>query len=297
MMHRLFPDLGFVLGESPVWDDRSARLYCVDIEARRLYRLDPAGPQVESFDWPEKISCIGLTDPGPELLVAGVSGLWRFHPETGVRELWAAFPDLPTGQRPNDGKVGPDGAFWVGTMEDRNDRGPAGRLYRFDPDGGVQIMAEGLTTPNGLDWSPDGRQMYRAETRALEILQHDFDPATGTVSEPRPFVRLTPEQGKPDGAAVAADGSYWVCGIYAGRVWGFHPDGRPAGSLPVDAAMVTMPCFGGAALDQLYVTSLAQDGQASAGLFGGAAVVTGQPDHPATPLQGRPAWRFSLPPR
>jgi hypothetical protein len=40
--------------------------------------------------------------------------------------------------------------------------------------------------------------------------------------------------------------------------------------------MVTMPCFGGPALDRLYVTSLAQDGQASAGLFCG--VLHANPD-------------------
>ena len=282
-MTRILPKLQLRLGESPVWDDRENRLFWVDIDACRLFRLDPETEVFEQFDWPEKISCIGLTETGHDLLVAGVSGLWRFDPHTGDKHLWCAFPDLPAGQRPNDGKVGPDGAFWVGTMEDRSDRAANGCLYRFAPDGTVQIMAKGLTTPNGLEWSPDGQRMYRAETRALEIVQYDFNPATGQMSNERSFATLRPEQGKPDGAAVSADGTYWVCGIYAGTIWAFDPDGSPAGAIEVDAEMVTMPCFGGPDLDQLFVTSLSSEGAPDAGLLRMPA-----------PCRGLPTRRFPL---
>lgn len=280
-MTRILPGIGLALGEGPVWDERTRRLWFVDIAAGRLFRADPESGLHESWDWGEKISCLALTESGEAVMVAGVSGIWRFRPESGGKELWRPFPDLAPGMRPNDGKAGPDGAFWVGTMEDRDDRGPAGKLYRFAPDGGVEVMAEGLVTPNGLDWSPDGTRMYLAETRALEVVQFDFDAKTGQIGNRRPFVTLAPDQGKPDGAAVDAAGIYWVCGIYAGKVWGFDPDGAPAGSVAVGAEMVTMPCFGGPALDRLYVTSLSRAGKTDAGLHALPA-----------PAPGRPAWRF-----
>lgn len=280
-MTRLLPAIGLTLGESPLWDDRAGWLYWVDITAGRLHALDPGSDAHETWDWDEKISALALAAEGTALMVAGVSGLWRFDPGTGERTLHAAFPDLGPGMRPNDGKAGPDGAFWVGTMEDRDDRGPAGKLYRFAPDGCVEVKAEGLVTPNGIDWSPDGARMYLAETRALTVAQFDFDAATGTLSRRRPFVTLQEGQGKPDGAAVDAKGVYWVCGIYSGTVWGFDAAGRPAGSVPVGAEMVTMPCFGGPGLDRLFVTSLSRAGRPEAGLY---ALDPG--------ITGRPAWRF-----
>lgn len=255
---RLVPDLEMLLGESPLWDDRTARLYWVDINAGRLWASDADGGQPADWDFGEKISALGLWGAGALLAVAGVSGLWRFDPATGEKGLLAAFPDLPGDQRPNDGKVGPDGAFWVGTMQDRDDRGPAGKLYRFSADGTVQVMADGLTTPNGIGWSPDGAWMYLAETRDRLIRRFPFDPETGSLGAAEIFATLTNAEGKPDGALVAADGSYWVAGIYAGMLIGFAPDGSRIGRIEVGAEMVTMPCFGGPLLDQLFATSLAR---------------------------------------
>lgn len=255
---RLVPDLEMSLGESPLWDDRAARLYWVDINAGWLWSSDAEGGALAQWDFGEKISALGLWGAGALLAVAGVSGLWRFDPATGEKALFAAFPDLPENQRPNDGKVGPDGAFWVGTMQDRDDRGPAGKLYRFRADGDVTIALEGLTTPNGIGWSPDGASMYLAETRARTIRRFAFDPTTGSLGAGAVFATLTDDEGKPDGALVAADGSYWVAGIYAGQLIGFAPDGSRIGRIEVGAEMVTMPCLGGVGLDQLYATSLAR---------------------------------------
>ncbi|HHS93760.1 MAG TPA: hypothetical protein ENK63_00240, partial [Rhodobacterales bacterium] len=124
---RLVPELEMSLGESPLWDDRVARLYWVDINAGHLWASDAEGGALAQWHFGEKISALGLWGAGALLTVAGVSVLWRFDPATGEKALFAAFPDLPDDQRPNDGKVGPDGAFWVGTMQDRDDRGPAGK--------------------------------------------------------------------------------------------------------------------------------------------------------------------------
>lgn len=277
---RLLPDLEMSLGESPLWDDRCARLYWVDIDAGHLYACDGDGARTERWAFGEKISALGLVGEGALLLVAGVTGLWRFDPASGDKTLHAAFPDLPEIQRPNDGKVGPDGAFWVGTMEDRADRGPAGHLYRFGPDGTVETLFGGLTTPNGIGWSPDRAWMYLAETRTRTIRRFAFDPATGNLGPGEVFATLTEDEGKPDGALVAADGSYWVAGITAGKLVGFGPDGARAGAVELGPEMVTMPCLGGAGFDRLFVTSLAR-GDVPGGIWTAP-----------TDLVGRAAYRF-----
>ncbi|MEX1122716.1 MAG: SMP-30/gluconolactonase/LRE family protein [Balneolales bacterium] len=254
-MKTILPYLSCALAESPIWDDRQQILYWVDITLGILHAFTPDTSQHKSWHFREKISCIGLSE-GEEILVAGKSGIWRFNPQDGQRMLWAKFPPHSQLMRPNEGKIGPDGAFWVSTMEDQEKRGPNGKLYRFAIDGSAKCMINGLVTPNGLDWSPDGSNMYIAETRALYVTRWSFDIHTGSLHNPQPFLMLRENQGKPDGACVDREGNYWLCGIYSGSVQVYSPKGNLLKRIEVGTNMVTMPCFGGRELDTLFVTSL-----------------------------------------
>lgn len=282
-MKSILPSLRCDLAESPIWDDRSQSLFWVDITLGRLHSFSPPTDVHRCWDFHEKISCIGLTE-GHDLLIAGVSGIWRFTPRDGQKSLWAHFPPQPVGMRPNDGKVGPDGAFWVGTMQDQQDRGPSGKLLRFTSDGQVECMLNGLVTPNGLAWSPNGCTLYLAETRAMSVTRWAFDPSTGRMYDPTLFLTLNESQGKPDGACIDAEGNYWICGIYSGHVYAYTPEGSLKHRVPVGTSMVTMPCFGGSELDTLYVTSLTETngspGTVSSGRIAGTC--------------GRLAWRMML---
>jgi sugar lactone lactonase YvrE len=95
--------------------------------------------------------------------------------------------------------------------------------------------------------------MYHSDTRPGFVEAWDFDPATGRISGHRVLATLTDEQGRPDGAATAADGSYWVAGPSAGRINRLAPDGKLLDSLDFPVPGPTMPCF---ADGHLYVTSL-----------------------------------------
>ena len=72
------------------------------------------------------------------------------------------------------------------------------------------------------------------------------------------FVRLEPtetDRGRPDGAAVDAEGCYWTALFEGGRIQRYAPDGRLLAEYPVPARCPTMVCFGGPDLKTLYVTS------------------------------------------
>lgn len=276
---RLLPDITFGLGEGPVWDDRAGILYWVDIKAPALHALDPVTNAHRSWDWPEVISCCGLAESG-EVIVAGRTGLWVFDPASGARVLAYPIPAMGPEMRTNDGKVGPDGAFWVSTMHDVSDRGPVGVVLRIAPDGTITTMLDGLTTANGMEWGRDGRSFYLADTRALWIDCWDYDPATLGLSNRRRFVTFAGDEGKPDGGAIDSAGVYWGAGIYAGQIHSFSADGKRLQSVTIPAKMVTMPCFGGADMKTVFVTSLspgAQGVQADGGLFSFAVDVAGPP--------------------
>ncbi|MEP7057373.1 MAG: SMP-30/gluconolactonase/LRE family protein, partial [Caldimonas sp.] len=72
----------------------------------------------------------------------------------------------------------------------------------------------------------------------------------------RVFVEMNEYPGRPDGAAVDADGCYWTCATDAGALLRFTPQGSLDRALRVPVAKPTMCAFGGTDLGDLYVTSL-----------------------------------------
>ena len=132
-----------------------------------------------------------------------------FDPSNGRMAELTPPVDEPATNRFNDGKVGPDGAFWVGSMDMNTPRAPTGHLYRVTGDGRIERKASGFHVSNGLAWSPDGRTMYHADSATGAVDAWSFDAASGAIAERRRFAPLSPEQGRPDGAACDADGCYW----------------------------------------------------------------------------------------
>jgi sugar lactone lactonase YvrE len=76
--------------------------------------------------------------------------------------------------------------------------------------------------------------------------------------------------GRPDGAAVDAEGGYWTCANDAAMLHRFTADGRLERSVRVPVAKPSMCAFGGPALDHLFITSIAP-AQPAAGFDAGLA--------------------------
>ena len=283
---RLAWDARCRIAESPVWDAARRLVWFVDIAAGRILAFHADTGERRSWTpedegRPAIAASLGLCRSG-RLVVALQRRVAVFDPETGqLAPLTAAF-DEPDANRLNDGKVGPDGCFWVGSLDATAPHEPRGALYRVRPDGGVERRVEGVRVSNGLAWSPDGRTMYHSHSRGLFVDAYDFDPATGALSRGRRFANLSEAEGRPDGAACDAEGHYWSAGVSAGCLNRFSPEGRLVVKIPFAVPAPTMPCFGDG---DLWVTSL-REGQDEAilarypalgGLFRLRAPVPGVP--------------------
>lgn len=248
-------DLETGIGEGPVWDDARGILWFVDIPAAALYAFTPSSGGLARHNMPDQVTSIGLTTD-ERLILALRTAVHYFTPATGKLELLAT-PDVGAPvNRLNDGKVGPDGCFWVGSMHVERPAQPTGTLFRITPDGECTIHSRGLRVSNGLAWSPDHRTMYHSDSRGPYIKAYDFDPATGATDRERIFATPDEATGLPDGAAVDLDGNYWSAGVSAGCLNVFAPDGSLLRRVPVPMAAPTMPCFGGADMQTLFVTGL-----------------------------------------
>jgi L-arabinonolactonase len=245
-------EAGNLLGESPVYDERSEALWWVDIHGRSLHRWR-AGHGHGAWPLAEQVGCIGLCD-GEGLVCGTRTGFAWLDPATGTRRPLAQPLERATDLRFNDGRVDPHGRFWSGTVHERRHVGGAA-LYRLEGDGRAQRMLDGVTVSNGIAFSPDRRTMYFADSHVREMYAIDFDAATGTLGEKRLFARFAPEWGLPDGATVDSEGCIWIAGIEGGRVLRFTPDGRLEREIRLPVSQPTSCEFGGAGLATLFVTS------------------------------------------
>jgi sugar lactone lactonase YvrE len=270
------------LGESPVWDAERGCLWFVDIAAPALHRLEVASGKLDAWPMPEPVGSLGLCRSG-RLLIALRHSLHFFDPRDGRRERFVVFADEPQHNRLNDGKVAPDGAFWVGSMDaDTAQRRPTGVLYRIDSSGKVERKGVGLKVSNGLAWSADGATMYHSDSSLRWIRRYRHD--KGALSEEKTIATPDEKAGRPDGAATDVAGGYWSAGVSAGCLNRWSREGELLERVALPVPNPTMPCFAGDDLKTVYVTSLTRTPHDNAGAMVRLRL----------PVAGVPVARFPL---
>ncbi len=260
------------LGESPFWHPDELALYWVDIPGRQVRRANIFMGTVESWAMPSEPGCIAPA-AGGGLVLALRDGMYRAAQWGGELQLLARFDHDTATTRFNDGKADPAGRFWAGTMYEPRDKALA-QLWSLDLRSGkpvVERKAVDATIANGLAWSPDEKTVYWTDTLQHTIRAWDWDKAGNAMARERVFASFrrkpdgwqyglpgcTPDTygGRPDGAAVDAQGNYWVAMFEGGRVLKLSPAGEQLAEYRLPAQCPTMPCFGGVDLKTLYVTT------------------------------------------
>jgi sugar lactone lactonase YvrE len=249
------------VGESPVWSVAEQALYWVDIEGQRIHRLDWASREQSTWDLPERVGCIALSNRST-VIAAMETGIFEVTLLTARQvqlQCLAKVEHPQPGMRFNDGRCDAKGRFWIGTMvRDMSLASPAGRIYCLDGQGLHATPLKGYITPNGMAFSPDGKEAYLSDSHPSiqKIWRHSFNAATGVWGPAQTWVDMQDLPGRPDGAAVDAEGCYWICANDAGLVHRFSHTGKLLQSLDLPVSKPAMCAFGGPDLDHLFVTSI-----------------------------------------
>ncbi len=272
------------LGEGALWHPVRGQLFWFDILARKLLSQGPEGPQDWTFD--RMVSAAGWVSRD-EMLIASETALLRFHLTTGacvpVADLEADTP----GTRSNDGRADPMGGFWIGTMGKIPDAAPgAGAIYRWYR-GTLRRLFGGLTIPNAISFSPDGRVGHFTDTVTGQVMRVALDAEGWPRGQPEVFLDLRDEGLTPDGAVIDRDGVMWLAQWGAARVAAYGPDGRFLRAVGFDAPHTSCPAFGGAEGTTLFCTTALQGMDAAARArhphagktFALADVARGQTEH------------------
>lgn len=261
------------LGESVLWHPVERVLYWCDIPARRLHRHDVQRGHHRHWALPSEPGCI-VPRRGGGVVLALRHGVFGTAPDVGQNPsndlALTHVADAPfdgATMRFNDGRADAMGRLWLGTIHEPRDAAVAA-VWCLDvhASGGPQWhrKVDGMTVCNGVAFSPDDRTLYVADTTTHRIDAHDFDVATATVGPARPFARfalrvagasLDDYAGRPDGAAMDAEGCLWVAMFEGSQIVRLAPDGRVLARLPLPVRCATMPCFGGPDGRTLFVTT------------------------------------------
>jgi D-xylonolactonase len=243
------------LGEGAVWVERDRALWFVDIKKRKIHRFDPANGSKRSWDSPGEVGFVFPAQGGG--FVAGLEhGLYKFDERSGAFDLLVEVEQDKPHNRLNDGVVDPHGRLWFGTM-DNKEKTKSGAFYCF-ADGEVRTTPlTGITITNGPAVSPDGKLLYLVDTLKGTIEQADVGD-DGRLGDPRPFVRIDPTDGHPDGPTVDSEGCLWIA-LYAGwEARRYSPMGDLIQTVRFPVANITKLALGGADLQTAFATTARQ---------------------------------------
>lgn len=233
-----------VLGEGPIWCAEKKCLYYVDIDGKKLHQVSWDNKELTSTELPQKTGCVSLTNDG-KLLYAMEDGIYNhnfvlLHKKQKI-----------SGIRFNDGKVGPDGCFYAGTI--KKDGG--GKLYRLK-NGVLETVLDDVRISNGIDWSIDEKTMYYCDTATHKIVAFDAE----TLKLKETVIEIPEAMGNPDGMCIDTDDCLWIALWGGGAVIRVDArNGEILKKIELPASKISCPCFAGENLDELVVTSASDD--------------------------------------
>lgn len=247
------------LGEGPIWDAGTQRLFWIDSLGGTIHRLDPVSGDRQDYAVPAPIGSMTLCRSGGAILSLQ-DGFHRYDFDTGEATPFALLGLGHPNVRLNDGKTDRQGRFLAGTMHlhRAEDEPVVGGLFRLDPDGTAKLLVDDIATSNGPCFSPDGRILYFADSTRQTIWAFDYDPATGVPSNRRVFADLRALGTAPDGATVDAEGHVWSALIRTGIIARFDTAGRIVARIDFPVRYPTSVAFGGVDMSVLYVTSISR---------------------------------------
>jgi len=258
------------VGECPSWHAGERRLYWVDVRRQQLLRLDTHASEISRWELPEVVGALALL-PSGQVWLGLRHRLVELDLESGrIEDVCDVESDRPS-NRLNDGKVSPTGRWFVfGSMDDRPEKMPTGALYCVSANGHVARLYDGLVVSNGIAWSPDASVLYFSDSTRGLLMHAPWNEERGEMGVARVLAHLDEGQGRPDGAAVDAQGNYWSAGVSAACLNQLDAHGTLLRKLQLPCRAPTMAAFAGDGSRTVFVTSLVRSTWREIGPWDGA---------------------------
>ncbi|MGM8887275.1 MULTISPECIES: SMP-30/gluconolactonase/LRE family protein [unclassified Psychrobacter] len=213
---------GFHYLEGPRWYKNA--LWFVDFYTQGVYRVNDQGVAEKIVHIEQQPSGLGWLPDGRMLVVSMKDRKVLRLEDNGELVVHADIWEH-CGGHANDMVVAPNGNAYVGNfgfdLMGGADHEHAG-LVLVRPDGSSQVVAKGLSFPNGMVISADEKTLIVNELFGNKISQFDIN-KDGTLGEKRDFasfgelgdepnlgVRIGNAEILPDGLALDSEGAVWI---------------------------------------------------------------------------------------
>jgi D-xylonolactonase len=240
-----------VTGENPYFNPDDQRVYWLDIDTGRIFRIDHRTLEHECFYEGPVVGGFTLQADGA-LLLFEVDRIARLDRD-GQRQVLAEGIDADMA-RFNDVIADPEGRVFAGTIGKTS---TSGGLYRVELDGRVTCLFKETGIANGMAFTGDARHFYWTCSTTRRIFRFPYDRATGTLGERELFHQATEPNDSPDGLTLDEHDRVWSARWGGYCVLRLGVDGEVVERVALPVERVSSVAFGGPDLDLLYVTTAA----------------------------------------
>lgn len=231
--------------EGPCFDSEG-NLYVTDIPHGRIFHIDGACEWtciLENDGWPNGLAA----HPDGSLWIADYRyGIRRFDPAGSHVETVLGHRNSESFRGVNDLVFDASGRLYFTDQGQTGMHDPTGRVYRFQPDGRLDMLLSNGPSPNGLAVSPDMKVLYVALTRANQVWRAPIQP-DGSISKMGVLQTFFGPTG-PDGLAIDRFGRLLVAHPSLGGVFVLNARGEVTHHLrsPLPDSVVTnVACWPG----------------------------------------------------
>ncbi len=232
--------------------DRDGNLWVVDIPWGRIFRIDPQGGVELAAEYDGEPNGLKFHPDGRAFITDFRRGIMVMDPKTGRVEPWLERAGLEGFKGCNDLFFASNGDLWFTDQGLTGLQDPSGRLYRQRASGQLDLVLQGVPSPNGLVMNLDETAVYLAATRDNAIWRVPLL-ADGSATKVGVYIQMS-GGGGPDGIALDSEGGLAVCHVGFGAVWIFSPRGEPLYRIDAPEGLATTNCaYGDADGRTLYM--------------------------------------------
>lgn len=236
--------------------DTAGNLYVVDIPHGRIFRISPDGVFTLISEYDGEPNGLKIHRDGRIFVADYKNGIMLLDPMTGKIEPLLARRAAERFKGPNDLFFAQNGDLYFTDQGQTGLHDRSGRVYRLSGGGHLDLVLDGIPSPNGLVMDIEEKTLFVAVTRGNNIWRLPLLP-DGTTTKVGIFIQLSGGIG-PDGLAIDEEGNLAVAHPGLGAVWQFDRLGQPLYRIRSCAGLLTTNlAYGGDDRKTLYITESA----------------------------------------